>query len=187
MKLHITYYISITKYLAALYQVWCLYHSFVRKAIRVKILWHHSGPFGSSSSHSSYFFRGVRPSFSGLTCCPHLFRMLGFDRSCISLLFPVGWSPFSSWCNGTCKDQYLSLLGCTIGYPCIVTWGHPITCLAFRKFNNAILFSNEFFFDGPTTWVRIYFASNKCPSGCCVNTSSLLCRSNNKGLIISLS
>ncbi len=64
-----------------------LYHSYVRKAIRIKILQHHSGPFGSSLSHSSSIFKGAKPSLSGLTCCPRLFRMLGFDRSYTSLLF----------------------------------------------------------------------------------------------------
>jgi hypothetical protein len=49
-----------------------------------------SGPFGSLSSHSSCFFEGVKPSISGQTCYPHLFRMLGFDRSCTSISFLVG-------------------------------------------------------------------------------------------------
>jgi len=79
-------------YLVALYRIWCSYHIYVRKAIRFKILWHHSEPFGSSLGHSSYFFKGVRPSFNGLTCCPHLYRMLGFDHFCINILFPTRWS-----------------------------------------------------------------------------------------------
>jgi len=86
-KLFISYYISITRYLATLYQVWCLDHNYVGETIKVKILWHYSEPFASSSDHFSYFFKGVRPSFSSLTCYPHLFRMLGFDCSCINLLF----------------------------------------------------------------------------------------------------
>jgi hypothetical protein len=85
-------------------------HSYVRKAIKVKILWHHNGSFGSLLGHSVYFFKGPMPSFNGLTCCPCLFRMLGFDRSCTSFSFPTRWSPYSIWCNGTCKDRYLTLL-----------------------------------------------------------------------------
>jgi hypothetical protein len=72
------------------------------------------------ATHFSCFFKGVRPSFSGPTCYPHLFMMLGLDRSCISIMFLVGWSPYSYWCSGTCKDRYLSLLGRTIRYPCNV-------------------------------------------------------------------
>ncbi len=37
-KLLTMYYIFITMCLVALYQVWCLYHSYVRKVIKVKIL-----------------------------------------------------------------------------------------------------------------------------------------------------
>jgi hypothetical protein len=95
-KLLTSYYISITKYNVMLYQVWCLYHSYVRKIIRVKILWHHSGPFSLLSGHSSYFFRGARPFFSCLTCYPCLFRMLGFDHSCTSISFPTWWSSYFS-------------------------------------------------------------------------------------------
>ncbi len=58
-----------------------------------------------------------------------------------------------SWCNDTRKDQYLSLPGSTMGYPCDVTWGHLITCFAFQEFSGAILTSNEVLFDGPITWV----------------------------------
>jgi len=79
-------------YLVVLYQLWCSYHIYVRKAIRFKILWHHNEPFDSSSGHSSCFFKGVRPSFNGLTCCPCLYRMLGFHHSYINILFPTRWS-----------------------------------------------------------------------------------------------
>ncbi len=58
-----------------------------------------------------------------------------------------------SWGDGTCKDRYFSLPSSTMGYPCDVTWGCSITCLAFQKFNGAILFLNEILFDGPITWV----------------------------------
>jgi hypothetical protein len=151
------YYISIIRYLAVLYWVWCSYHSYVKKTFSIRILWHHNGPFGLSSRHYFYFFRGTRPSFSGPMCYPCLFKMLGFDRSCASLSFPIGWSNYSSWCDGTCKDQYVSLPGRNMTYLCEVTWGCPISCLAFWKFSNVILFSNAVFFDGVTTWTRIYF------------------------------
>jgi len=170
-----------------LYRVWCSYHNYVKKTIKVKILWHHNAPFSSSSSHSSYFFRGTRPSFNTLTCCLRLFRMLGFDWYCTNVAFPIGWSPYSYWCNGTCRDWYLSLLGCTIGYLCDVTWGHLITFLTFQKSSGAILSSNAIFLYGPITWARIYFDSNKCSFGCCANIFSLLCRSNSRGLVISSS
>jgi len=54
IKLLTMYCISITRCLAAIYWIWCSYCSYARKAIRVKILWHHNGPFDSLSSHSSY-------------------------------------------------------------------------------------------------------------------------------------
>jgi hypothetical protein len=185
VKLLIMYCISITRYFAMLYWVWCSYHSYIKKAIRVKILWHHNGPFGLLSSHFFCFFKGVRPSLSGPTCYPHLFRMLGFDRSCTNLSFPTWWSFYSFWCSGICKDRYFSLPSHTTGYSCNVTWGCLITCLAFWKSNNAIISSNAIFFDGPTTWARIYSTSSRSSFECCANTSSLLCRSNNRGLVIS--
>ncbi len=136
-----------------------MYHSYVRKAIRVKIFQNlltiDSGPFGLLLGHSYCFCRGARPSLNGPTCCPCLFRMLGFDRSCINLLFLIGWSPYSSWCSGTCKDWYLSLVGHTTRYPCDVTRSCLITCPAFQKSSSVILFSNVVFFDGPTTQARI--------------------------------
>ncbi len=181
-KLLTSYCISITKYIAMLYQVWCSYHNYVRKVIKVKILWHHNGPFSSSSGHSSYFFKGASLSFSCPTCYPRLFRMLGFNHSCTSFSFPTRWSFYFFWCNGTCRDRYLSLLGRTIGYPCIITWGCSITCLAFRKSNGAILSSNVIFFYGPTTQVGIYF-NNKCSFGCHASTYLFLCKSNNMGLV----
>jgi hypothetical protein len=129
----------------------------------------------------------VRPSFSGLTCYSRLLRMLGFDCSYINFSFLVGGLPYSFWCGGTCKDQYLSLLGNTTKYLCDVTWGHPITCLAFRDFSGAILFSNVVLFYGPTTWIGIYFAYSRCSFRCCASTSLFLCRSNNKDLVINSS
>jgi hypothetical protein len=177
-----TYCISIIRYLVALYQIWCSYHNYVWKTIKVRILWHHSGPFDLLLGHSSCFFRGVRP----LTSYPCHFRMLGFNRTYISLSFSVGWSPYFFWCDGTCKYQYLSLLGCIIGYSCIITWGCPITCLVFWKSNCAVLSSNVVFFDGPTTQAKIYFPFNRCSFKCHANMSPLLCRSSNRGLVINV-
>jgi hypothetical protein len=91
-KLLIACCISITRYFVALYRVSCSYHSYVGKVIKVRILWHHNGPFGLLSSHSSCFFMGVRPSLTGSMCCSHLLKMLSFDHSCTSLLFPMGQS-----------------------------------------------------------------------------------------------
>ncbi len=62
-----------------------------------------------------------------------LFNMLGFDRSCTNFLFPIRWSHYFCWCNGTCKDRYLSFPSRTMGYPYDVPWGYLITCLAFWK------------------------------------------------------
>jgi len=120
-RLFTMYYISITMYLAMLYWVWCSYHSYVGKANRVKILWHHNEPFGLSLGHSFYFFKGVRPSLNGPICYLRLFRILGFDQSYTDLLFPIRWSPYSSWCDGTCRDRYLSLPNSIMGYLCDVT------------------------------------------------------------------
>jgi hypothetical protein len=38
-----------------------------------------------------------------------------------------------------------------------------MTCLAFQKFNNAIISSNIVFFDGPTTQIIIYFTLVNIP------------------------
>jgi hypothetical protein len=178
------YYISITYYLVALYWVWCLYHNYFGKAIKVKILWHHNRSFGMLSSHFSCFFKGVRPSLSGSTCYLRLLRMLNFDYSYITLSFPTGWSSYSSWCSGTCRDQYLSFPNNTTRYLCDVTWGHLITCFAFWKSSGVILSSNAIFFDGPTTWIGIYFPSSKFSFECCANTWRLMCRSNNKAWLL---
>jgi hypothetical protein len=132
-------------------------------------------------------FQGARPSLNGPTCCPRLFRMLGFDHSYISLLFLIGWSLYSFSCGGTNKDRYLSFLNHIMGYPCNVTWGHPITCLAFWKSSSVILSSNAVFLYGPITWARIYFAFSKCSFECWANMFSLLCKSNNRGLVINSS
>jgi hypothetical protein len=131
---------------------------------------------------------GVKPSFNGPTCCPHLFWMLGFDCFYTNLSFLAKWSPYSSWCGGTCRVWYLSLLGCIMRYLCDVTWGHPITYLTFWEFSGAILSSNAIFFDGPTTWIEIYFASRRCSFWCCANMSLFFkCRFSNMGLVISSS
>jgi len=102
-------------------------------------------------------FLRVRPSFNGPTYYPHLLRVLNFDHSYISLSFLTRGTPYFSWCGGTCRDWYLFFPSNTMKYPCNVTWGCSITCLAFRNSNGAILFSNVVFFDGPTTWIGIYF------------------------------
>jgi len=133
-----------------LYQLWCLYHSYVGEAIRVKILWHYNGSFGSLSNHSSCVFREARPSFNGPTCYYHFRRILGFDCFYINLSFPTG-SHYSSWYSRTCKNWYLSLLGSTTKYSCDVIWGCMITCFVFWMFSGAILSSNATFFDTPTT------------------------------------
>jgi hypothetical protein len=104
------------------------------------------------------FFMNVRVSLNGPTCCARLFRMLDFDRFCISLSFPIGWSPYSFSCDGTCINWYLFLPSSTMGYPCDVSWGHLITCPTFQEFSGIILSSNVIFFDGPTTRTRIDFA-----------------------------
>jgi hypothetical protein len=129
--LPIANYISITRYLVTLCQVWCLYHSYVGKVINVKILWLHNGPFGLLLGHVFCFFKGARPFFNGLMCCLRLSKMLGFDHFYINLLFPRRWSLYSFWCGDTCRDWYLSLPSSTTKYHCDVIIGLPITCLAF--------------------------------------------------------
>lgn len=146
----------------------------LEKLLGLRSFWYHSEPFGSLSSHYSCFFTGSRSSFNDLTCCPCLFKMLGFDCSCINLPFLAIWSPYSSWYSGTCKNWYLSLPSSTMGYPCDVTWGYSITCLAFWKSNDAILSTNVIFFKGPTTRIGIYFLFNICFFRHCANMF-LLC------------
>jgi hypothetical protein len=128
-----------------------------------------------------------RPSFSGPTCYSHLLRMLGFDCSYTIFSFLVGGSPYFFWCGGTCRDQYLSLPSNTTKYPCDVTWGHSITCFAFRNSSGAILSSNLLLFDGPTAQIGIYFAYSRCSFGCFASTFMFMCRLNNKGLVINSS
>ncbi len=104
IRLLTTYCISITKYLTMLYWVWCSYYIYIGKVVWAKILWHYNGPFGLSLGHYSCFFKEVGPSLNGSTCWPCLLKVLGFDRSCIILSFSTRWSPYSSWCDGTCRD-----------------------------------------------------------------------------------
>jgi hypothetical protein len=54
---------------------------------KVKIFWHHSGPFDSLLGHFYYFSKGVKPPLNGLMCCPCFFKMLSFDNSYIFFLF----------------------------------------------------------------------------------------------------
>jgi hypothetical protein len=184
-KLLTTYCISITMYLVALYQIWCLYHIYVRKTIRFKILWHHSEPFGSSLGHYFCFFKGARPSFNGLTCCPHLFRMLSFDHSCINIPFPTGWSLYfldvTTHVEIGIYPFWVALQDTCAMLPKLI-WSHVL----FWKSNNAMIFSNALFFDGPITQVKIYFISSRCLFRCYASTSILMCRSSSKGLVISL-
>jgi hypothetical protein len=57
-KLYISYHISISKYLAALHQVWFTYHGYARNVIRSKIFRYYGGSFGLSPNHFTYFFKG---------------------------------------------------------------------------------------------------------------------------------
>jgi hypothetical protein len=154
--------------------------------LRVKILWQHNGPFGSLSSHYSYFFKGARPSFSGLMCYPRFLRMLGFDRSCISFSFLARWSFYSSWCGGKCKisicpsqvalqDTHVMLLEVVqshvLPFKSLVVQSYPqCSFLWWTNYTSKNLF---------------HFSIHSFR--CCASTFILLCRSNNKGLIISSS
>jgi hypothetical protein len=51
--------------------------------------------------------------------------------------------------------------------------------------HGVILFSNAILFDGLTIWIGIYFAFIKGSFECHANTSSIMCMSNNMGLVIS--
>jgi hypothetical protein len=173
-------------YLITLYQIWCSYHIYVKKAIKFMSLWHHSEPFGLLSSYSSCFFRGVRPSFSGLMSYPYLFGMLNLDHSYTNLSFPTGWSPYFLDVVAhveICIFPFQVTVWDTCPMLPMVIWSHVFF---FWKFNSVILSSNVIFFDGPITQARIYFISSKCSFKCCANTFLLLCRSSSKGLVISL-
>jgi len=108
--------------------------------------WSFSTIMSHFAHHQVFFptFLGVRPSFNGPTYYPHLLRMLSFDCSYINLSFLTRGAPYFSWCGGTCRDQYLPFPSNTMKYPCNVTWGRSITCLAFRnsKWCNFILKCN---------------------------------------------
>jgi hypothetical protein len=169
-----------------LYQVWCSYHSYVRKAIRIKILSHHNGPFCHHQVTLLAFLEGLSLPSMVQHVAPTFLRCWALIVLTLVYCFLVGW-PYSSSCGGTCKDQYLSFLNHITGYLCNVTWGHLITCLAFWKSSSVILYSNAIFFDGSIIWAGIYFASNRCSFECCANMFSFLCRSNNKGLVINSS
>ncbi len=94
---------------------------------------HYNGSFGSSSNHFTYLMKGVWSSLNGSTCCPHLFRMLGFDRSYICHLFPTRWSPYSSQCNGTFGNWYFPLPCNITRYPSFTTLGCLFSCPPFWK------------------------------------------------------
>jgi hypothetical protein len=134
--------------------------------------------------HSSCFFSGARFSWSGLMCYFHLFKMLGFDRSYTSFSYLTRWSPYSPWCNGTCKYWKLSLPCHIAGYLCNVIWSCSFTCFAFQKYNSVILSSNAILFDGPITWARIYFVYNRCSFECHAPMSLLLCKSSNRAWLL---
>lgn len=72
------------------------------------------------------------------------FRMLGFDCFFTNFLFPARWSPYSSQCGGTSRDWYLSFPGHTMRYSCDVTWGHLMTCFAFRNLSSVSYFQMQF-------------------------------------------
>jgi len=121
--------------------------------------WSFSTIMSHFAHHQVFFptFLGVRPSFNGPTYYPHLLRMLSFNCSYINLSFLTRGAPYFSWCGGTCRDQYLPFqvtLWNTLAMLLEVVRSHV---LPFETLNGAILFSNVVFFDGPTTWIGIYF------------------------------
>lgn len=92
-KLFIVYHIYIYIFFVALCGIWFMYHSYMIEFIGYGIFWCYDGSFGSSSSHFTYFFKGVWPSINGSTCCSYLLGMLGYDHFCTSHSFLTRWSP----------------------------------------------------------------------------------------------
>jgi hypothetical protein len=79
--------------------------------------------FNITVSHFICFFKGALPSLNGSTCCPYLFGMLNFDHSCTYHSFPTRWSPHSSQCGDTCRNQKISLTTSAMGYPSFINLG----------------------------------------------------------------
>ncbi len=67
------------------------------------------------------FIQRACPSFNGSTCYPYLLGMLSPKCYCICHLFPMKWSPYSSSCSGTYRNQHFSLPTSIIIYPNFIT------------------------------------------------------------------
>jgi hypothetical protein len=169
-------------YLVVLYQLWCLYHSYVGEATKVKILWHYNGSLGSSSNHSSCFFREldlpstiqhVAITFLGCWALIALILIFPFQHDHLTLLDTVAHVKIGIPFQVALRNTRAMLFE--------VVWSHV---LPFESLLVQILSSNATFLDTLTIWTRIYFTSDICFFKCCATTSPLLCKSNSKGLII---
>jgi hypothetical protein len=111
--------------------------------------------------------------------------MLGFDCSYICHSFPIGRSPYSSWCDGTYQNWHFSLPVNNAKYLnfitlCCVFLGPP-----FLESYGTIVSSFIGFFDKSFTRIKVCHTFNKCSLAHHMNTSPILCTSNHKHLVIS--
>jgi hypothetical protein len=111
--------------------------------------------------------------------------MLGFDHSCICHLFPIGWSPYSFRCSGTCSNWYFSLLVGIMGDPNFITLGCSLLSPSLWKSCVIVVSSFTLFFDGPPTWTKVFHISSRCSVQCYVNKILILCKSSCECLVIS--
>ncbi len=107
------------------------------------VSWVH-GSFGLLSSKFVCFFKGVWPSFSGLTSCLWFF---GCWVLIICHLFPTRWSPYFFRYNGTCWDWYFSVLVGIMVYPNFITLGCSFLSPSLWKSYVIVVSSFTLFFD----------------------------------------
>ncbi len=141
----------------------------------------------STLGHSSYFFEWAWPPFYISNYCPHIFGMLNIDHSCICHSFLTRWSPYSFGCTNTCWDWHFLIIDGNIRYLNPITLGCPLSSPILWKPSGSVLSLIVGFFGRLFTWARVCFIFNRCSFKYHVSTSSFMCRSKGKHLVINLS
>jgi hypothetical protein len=175
-RLFFTYCIIIFKYLRALYVKFTLIHE---PWLHLKKNW--AWDFSRLRwviwliIMSFYLFiQRACPSFNGSTCYPYLLGMSSPKCYCICHLFPMKWSPYSSWCSGTYWNQHFSLPTSIIIYPNFITHVCLFLIPPFQKSCGTIISSLISLFDKPPTR-GIFHTSSRCSLKLHMNTSLILC------------
>jgi hypothetical protein len=111
--------------------------------------------------------------------------MLGFNCFYTCHSFPIGWSPYSSWCDGSCQNWHFPLLINITKYSNFITLCCVFSSPPFWKSYGIIISSFIGFFDKLFTQIKICHIFNKCSLAHHMNTSPILCKFNHKHLVIS--